>query len=181
MILHKQCFYKIMIFMLLYCFVSCSAKDEIKHRKVISKQVVDSTLINANQYLKRSEEQLIDEFIMRYHWEMQKCTDGLRFWVYKKSKGIKAENKMLATLEYTLSLINGDTCYTSKELGPKRFEIGKYEKESGLNEGVLMMRMGEKAKFIIPSHLGFGLMGDGNKVPKKATLIYDVELINLQK
>ena len=43
------------------------------------------------------------------------------------------------------------------------------------------MKVGDKAKFIIPSHLAFGLLGDENKIPKRATLVYDVELIDVMK
>ncbi|MGE5317418.1 MAG: FKBP-type peptidyl-prolyl cis-trans isomerase, partial [Chloroflexota bacterium] len=40
--------------------------------------------------------------------------------------------------------------------------------------------VGDHAKFVIPSHLGFGLIGDQNKVPPKSTLIYDIELLDLK-
>ncbi|MEI8202301.1 MAG: FKBP-type peptidyl-prolyl cis-trans isomerase [Bacteroidota bacterium] len=166
--------------MIISFITSCDTTDEKQHPKIVPQEKIDSSLVDANQYLNRSEEKVIEEFIKRYHWEMQKRNDGLRYWIYKSGKGMKAKKDMIATVEYTLSLINGDTCYTSKELGPKLFELGKYDKESGLDEGVQMMKLGDKAKFIIPSHLGFGLMGDGNKVPKKATLVYDIELINLK-
>ncbi len=173
-------YYNILILFILSLVVSCNNDNEQVHYKNISQEKVDSSLIGANQYLNRSEEQLIGEFIKRYHWEMQKRDDGLRYWIYEKGKGMKAHKEMVATIEFTLALINGDTCYTSKTLGPKRFVLGKYDKESGLDQGVQMMKLGDKAKFIIPSHLGFGLMGDGDKVPKKATLVYDIELINLK-
>jgi FKBP-type peptidyl-prolyl cis-trans isomerase FkpA len=51
--------------------------------------------------------------------------------------------------------------------------------EAGLEEGILLMHKGGKAKFILPSHLAFGLIGDQNKIPGKSTLIYDVNLIDL--
>jgi len=48
---------------------------------------------------------------------------------------------------------------------------------SGLEEGILYLSEGDKAKIIIPSHLGYGLLGDLDKnIPPKATLIYDIEL-----
>jgi FKBP-type peptidyl-prolyl cis-trans isomerase len=43
----------------------------------------------------------------------------------------------------------------------------------------MLMKEGEKAIFIIPSHLAFGLLGDENKIPKRATLVYDVELVQV--
>ncbi|HOI87851.1 MAG TPA: FKBP-type peptidyl-prolyl cis-trans isomerase, partial [Lentimicrobium sp.] len=73
----------------------------------------------------------------------------------------------------------GDEIYNSDKDGLKEFLIGRGGVESGLEEGILLLRVGDKAKFIIPSHLGFGLLGDQNLVPPKSTLIYDLELISL--
>jgi FKBP-type peptidyl-prolyl cis-trans isomerase FkpA len=42
------------------------------------------------------------------------------------------------------------------------------------------MKQGQKAIFIMPPHLAHGLLGDKNKVPPRATLVYDVELLNLR-
>jgi FKBP-type peptidyl-prolyl cis-trans isomerase len=42
------------------------------------------------------------------------------------------------------------------------------------------MNVGDRAKFIVPSHLAFGLLGDQKMIPPQATLVYDVELINLK-
>jgi FKBP-type peptidyl-prolyl cis-trans isomerase len=52
--------------------------------------------------------------------------------------------------------------------------------ESGLEEVILFLKKGDRAKIIIPSHLAFGLVGDGNKIPAMATLVYDLELIELK-
>jgi len=50
-----------------------------------------------------------------------------------------------------------------------------------LEEGLLLLHQGDKAKFIIPSHLAYGLLGDQKQIPPGATLVYDVELIQLNK
>ena len=72
-------------------------------------------------------------------------------------------------------------CYNSDKDGLKLIELGKAEVESGLEEGILLMKVGDKAKLVIPSHLAFGLLGDENKIPKRATLIYDVELVEIKQ
>jgi FKBP-type peptidyl-prolyl cis-trans isomerase len=43
----------------------------------------------------------------------------------------------------------------------------------------LLLRVGDKARFILPSHLAHGVPGDGVKIPRRATIIYDLELINI--
>ena len=53
--------------------------------------------------------------------------------------------------------------------------------EPGLEEGILFMCEGDRAKFILPSHRAFGLTDDQDKIPPKATLIYDVKLIKIKR
>jgi FKBP-type peptidyl-prolyl cis-trans isomerase len=82
-------------------------------------------------------------------------------------------------LNYTLTLLTGDTVYTSRNDGPLLFEVGKGQVITGLEEAILLLRVGDRAKIIIPSHLAFGLIGDQNKINHKASLVYDVELVSL--
>ena len=79
-----------------------------------------------------------------------------------------------------IRLLNGETIYRSENKGIKEFLIGKGGVESGLEEGILLLHQGDKARFIIPSHLAFGLLGDSDKIPEKASLVYDVELIKIK-
>jgi FKBP-type peptidyl-prolyl cis-trans isomerase len=138
------------------------------------------TLMEVNKKMVLKEDQRIDDFITRYKWQMRKTKTGLRYMIYKKGNGIKAERGKIATINYEVKLLTGELCYTSKTLGPKTFKIGKGGVESGLEEVILFLKKGDRAKIIIPSHLAFGLVGDGNKIPAMATLVYDLELIELK-
>ena len=111
---------------------------------------------------------------------MEKTGTGLRYMIYEHGNGTKADNGKTAELKYSLRLLSGENIYTSDERGLKEFEIGKGGVESGLEEGILFLKKGDHVKFIIPSHLAFGLLGDGDKIPAKATLVYDIELINIK-
>ena len=61
-----------------------------------------------------------------------------------------------------------------------QFVIGEGDEPSGLHEMVKLMRVGAKAKVIIPSYLAYGLVGDDNKIPPSATLFYDLYLVEVQ-
>lgn len=137
-------------------------------------------LIEANKLMVKSEDQRIEDFIRRYGWQMETKGSGLRYMIYHEGKGEKADAGKIAMIDYTLSLLSGDTVYTSENEGIKSIPLGKGTAESGLEEGILLLNVGDKAKFIIPSHLAFGLFGDAKKVPAKATLVYDIELIELK-
>jgi hypothetical protein len=138
------------------------------------------TLINVNKKLVRQETELIDGFITRYNWQMIRTETGLCYMIYHNGNGQLAKPGDKVVINFSVCLINGDTCYSSEKDGPKEFVIGKSLVEKGLEEGILFMHVGNKAKFILPSHLAFGLMGDGNKIPQKAILVYDVELLEIK-
>jgi FKBP-type peptidyl-prolyl cis-trans isomerase len=139
----------------------------------------NNELIEANRHVVKTEAQHIDDFLKRYKWDVTESGSGLRYWIYDDVEGLKASINLVATIEYNVKLITGDMVYSSEHDGLLSFLIGKGEVISGLEEGILLMDVGDKAKFIIPSHLAYGLVGDDNRIPGKATLIYDVKLLEI--
>ncbi len=136
--------------------------------------------MKVNKKLVKSEDEQIADFMERYKWKMKTTGTGLRYMIYGHGTGPQVKNDSEVKFNYTLSLLNGDTCYTSKKEGQKVLHLGKNEAEPGLEEGILLLKSGDRAKFIIPSHLAFGLPGDGKKIPAKATLVYDIELLEVK-
>ncbi|MBM3436919.1 MAG: peptidylprolyl isomerase [Bacteroidetes bacterium] len=159
-------------------FAACSGSETNQNAKSLSD--IDEKLIHANKKLVRTESEQIDDFAARYNWKMQMTGTGLRYLIYVKGNGPGAEAGKIARIGYTVSLLTGEICYSSQEKGPREFIIGRGGVESGLEEGILILRTGDRAKFILPSHLAFGLAGDGDKIPAKAVLVYDVELLELK-
>ncbi len=166
-----SCFLLILIF-------SCQS-NENKSRKPKSKNEIQETLLRVNKQLVENEDERIEDFIKRYKWKMNKTGTGLRYWIYEKGKGKKAENNKVAKFNYSVKLLSGDVVYTSEKNGPKELLIGWRQVESGVEEGILLLRVGDRAKFIVPSHLAFGLQGDQNMIPAKASLVYDIELLEI--
>ncbi len=159
--------------------VSCNQKvEDEKMRKDLTE--LEEPLLKANKQAVVVEQEQIDNFIKRYKWQMNETGSGLRYAIYKKGDGPFAKPGKVAILNYSVMLITGEEIYSSDKDGRKEFLIGKGGVESGLEEGILLLQVGDRAKFIIPSHLGFGLLGDQNKVPPKSTLIYDIELLDLK-
>jgi FKBP-type peptidyl-prolyl cis-trans isomerase len=99
--------------------------------------------------------------------------------VYEKGKGRPVELNTVIKFNYTTELLNGVECYSSDDYGPKQFLVGKGGVESGLEQAVLQLREGDRAKIILPSHLAFGLVGDDDCIPKKAVVIYDLEVLSV--
>ncbi len=156
----------------------CDSKNNEKREN----QNVSSAkaLEKANKYLIRTEYEDIENYIRRHGLKMEETGSGLRYLIYKKGNGKKAEKGKVAVLDYTLSLITGDVIYSSDKNGKKEFKIGQGNVESGLEEAIHYMQVGDKAKLILPAHLGYGLLGDNNKVPPRSTLVYYIELIDIK-
>jgi FKBP-type peptidyl-prolyl cis-trans isomerase FkpA len=141
--------------------------------------MMDDSLLNYNKVVVKTEDQEIEDFIQRYGWKMAKSSTGLRYMIYRHGSGDRAEKGKKVRIMYEVRLINGNLCYSSVEKGPKEFIIGHGGIEAGAEEGILLMRVGDRAKFIVPSHLAFGLLGDQDKIPPKSAIIYDIELIKI--
>lgn len=141
---------------------------------------VKESLIKANRYLIRSEEEDIDDFVRRRGWKMEKTGTGLRYSIETAGKGNKARYGQRVTLAYKVLLLTGDVIYDSNELGYKQFTVGRGGVETGLEEGILLLRKGDKAKFILPSHLAYGLLGDSEKIPPRTPIVYLIEVVDIQ-
>jgi len=136
-------------------------------------------LIQANRGLVTIDQERIASYANRHQWDMQTSKTGLWYQIYEHGSGDSAKTGMVAHINYSVSLLDGTLCYTSDSTGEKSFLIGQGGVESGLEEAILMMRIGDKARFIMPPHLAHGLLGDEKKIPARSTIVYQVDLINL--
>ncbi len=145
-----------------------------------SERAQKETLMNINQQLVEKDTKTITAFVEQKGWQMHATQSGLWYMIYRNGQGDKATTGKLAELAYTVSLLDGTTCYSSDQSGTKTFRLGEGGVETGLEEGVLLMRVGDKARFIMPPHLAHGLSGDGDCIPRRAIIVYDVELLILK-
>lgn len=176
----KQWFLLVIFFIGMLVFQSCNNKKVGREPKPLNQDQVTEKLVEANKAAIDVENKQIDNLIDSLGWNMIKTTTGLRYEIIEKGNGPKAEFGKIAIFDYETKLLNGEIIYSSKQLGPKEFRIGSGGVESGLEEGILLLNDGDKARFVIPSYLAHGLSGDQDKIPPMATLIYTIELIDLK-
>jgi FKBP-type peptidyl-prolyl cis-trans isomerase FkpA len=167
----------LIILSLLTLFTQCNSNNSGKSLKDPSRY--KEPLIKANKEIVREENEQIDDFIRRHNWEMETTSTGLRIMITKHGIGAIAQPGKTVKLSYVLTLLTGDTVYTALKDGPLVFDAGKGQVISGLEEAILLLRVGDRAKIIIPSHLAFGLIGDQKKIHSKASLVYDMEFISM--
>jgi cyclophilin family peptidyl-prolyl cis-trans isomerase len=111
----------------------------------------------------------------------EKTDSGLRYKIIQKGDGKKAEKGKTVSVHYKGQLADGtvfDSSYKRNE--PIDFELGAGQVISGWDEGVSLLQIGDKARFVIPSNLGYGSRGAGGVIPPDATLIFDVELMAIK-
>jgi peptidyl-prolyl cis-trans isomerase A (cyclophilin A) len=111
----------------------------------------------------------------------EKTASGLRYKFIQKGDGKKAEKGKTVSVHYSGSLEDGrvfDNSYSRKK--PIEFPLGKGHVIEGWDEGIALLQVGDKARFVIPSHLGYGAQGAGGAIPPNATLIFDVELMDVK-
>ena len=103
---------------------------------------------------------------------------GLRYQILQKGDGKKATKGAGVSVHYKGQLLDGtvfDSSYKRKE--PIDFNVGVGQVISGWDEGIQLLQVGDKARFVIPSNLAYGSAGAGGVIPPDATLIFDVELM----
>ena len=106
---------------------------------------------------------------------------NLKIEVLKEGAGEGAKNGDRVTVHYVGTLEDGTKFDSSVDRGqPFVFTLGIGQVIKGWDLGVLNMKVGEKRKLVIPSELGYGDIGTpGGPIPPKATLIFEVELLNI--
>lgn len=106
---------------------------------------------------------------------------GLRYKIIQKGSGLQAENGKTVSVHYKGSLTDGtvfDSSYKRNE--PIDFPLGMGNVIQGWDEGIALLQIGDKARFVIPPNLGYGAQGAGGVIPPDATLVFDVELMDVK-
>lgn len=126
---------------------------------------------------KASTEAELDKLAKGFH----KTSSGLRYQILKKGNGIQATKGVTVSVHYKGQLSDDtvfDSSYKRKE--PIEFKLGMGQVIAGWDEGISLLRVGDKARFVIPSNLGYGNRGAGGAIPPNANLIFDVELVDIK-
>jgi peptidylprolyl isomerase len=110
---------------------------------------------------------------------------GLRMTDSKIGTGATPRTDQICVMHYTGWLYQngtrGQKFDSSLDRGkPFEFVIGRRRVIAGWDEGVATMKVGGKRTLIIPPELGYGARGAGNVIPPNATLIFDVELLDVK-
>ena len=98
-------------------------------------------------------------------------------------EGLEAEKFDILTVNYTGKLEDGTVFDSSKNPGrdPFRFTVGAGQVIQGWEEGFIGMKIGGTRTLTIPSEMGYGARGAGDVIPPNATLVFEIELLEVDK
>ncbi|NQX99853.1 MAG: peptidylprolyl isomerase [Flavobacteriaceae bacterium] len=126
---------------------------------------------------KRKQNELLDKVSAGY----DQTQSGLRYKIIQNGDGKQATKGAMVSVHYKGQLLDGtvfDSSYKRKQ--PIDFALGVGQVIAGWDEGIQLLKVGDKARFVIPSNLAYGERGAGGVIPPDATLIFDVELMNVK-
>ena len=165
---------------IVFLFLSC---DNVKNRKdspVIDEKQLELSLEEMNRKMLQYESELIDNYVEKNNLNVIKTGTGLRYQLVEEGYGDLIKKGDIVTLQYELRLLSGELLYSSDNEGNKTFLVSRGGVESGLEEAVLKFRMNSEAILILPPHLAHGLIGDGNRIPPKAILVYSIKVVDIK-
>ena len=128
------------------------------------------------------EEDLEIRLYLEQHKEYnpQITGSGLRYIPLKTTNGELAAPGRDAHVQYKVTFLDGEKVYETAADEVDIFRVDKSNIETGIQEGIKKMKVGERSILIIPSHLAHGLIGDMDKIPPLTTLVVDIELLKLE-
>jgi peptidyl-prolyl cis-trans isomerase A (cyclophilin A) len=143
---------------------------------------VEAFRVFENARAKREEEakKAAQEALDKLAAGFDQTDSGLRYKIIQKGSGAQAEKGKSVSVHYEGSLDNGqvfDSSYRRKD--PITFTLGIGQVIQGWDEGIALLKEGDKARFVIPSYLGYGERGAGGVIPANATLVFDVEMVKV--
>lgn len=150
-------------------------KEEFEKLKFEEKKQYELFLEDA----KVKEDSLLTEYIKKNNINVKPTESGLYLIKESSINGNQISIGSVVEVHYILSLIDGTLIQSSYEMGqPIKLTVGKNEVIPAWEEALQLMKVGEKAKLIIPSKLAYGAQGAGQIIPPYSTLIFEIEVIS---
>jgi FKBP-type peptidyl-prolyl cis-trans isomerase FkpA len=169
-----QIFYTVIL-----SFIVCSCGNNAIEPNKAKEDKTGETFVRVNKLMIKNDVELIKAYTKRHNWNLTETESGLWFEIFQKGQTKKVQKGDKVTFNYSLELLDGTLCYSSDSSGVKQVTAGAGNIENGLDEGLQLMNEGDKARFILPPHLAYGLSGDQKCIPPRSVVVYIVEVLKV--
>lgn len=151
-------------------------KEELKEQPQVNWTKENSTKMGEEMAIR--EELDIKVFIASHpDYQFEMTGTGLRIDIYEHSeKGDSLVPGDVVDIEYQIKLLDGTICYGTDEDEVEEVVVDRSEIETGVQEALKLLKEGDKARLIIPSHIAHGLIGDRDKIPPLTVLFLDIKV-----
>ena len=154
--------------------------DSFVTRKALEERKAQSDLAMAET--QKNETTAIEAYAASSGLKYTKTESGLYYSITKATNGPKASKGEQVETNYTGKLLNGKVFDTNAKTGkPFAFVLGAQQVIMGWDEIFSILHEGEKATIILPSSLAYGAQGAGADIEPYASLVFDVELLKVNK
>ena len=168
---NRKVFY-LAVYITVFIFsLACRSGNENKN---IAYKPTKNDLVDMNNFLVQKDRERIQSFFERKGLSLTETSTGLWYNIIKEGTGALFKDNDIVRYEYDCSLLDGTNCYSSQKT---EIQIGKSELPAGLYEGLKLLKSEGEAIFILPPNLSYGLIGDGKKIPPRATLVYTIRVL----
>ena len=164
----------------------------IKVREIENEQVVIDRLVG--EQLEKDKVK-INEYLVNNNLEATETEEGVSVVTLKKGNGKYPASGDKVGVNYVLRLLDGtiiDTSYEelakenglynpNRDYAPYSFTLGNREVIQGWDVAIPNVDQGGKARLLIPSKLGYGSRNTGGPIPPNSVLVFDVEVVELNK
>lgn len=121
------------------------------------------------------------EFVEKNWPEAKKTSTGIRYLILQEGHGEMPKAGQKIEVLYVGRLLNGTVFdQTADREHPFPFRVGRQMVIDGWDQTLPLMKLGEKRLMIIPPELAYGTRGQPPKIPRNATLVFEVELIDIK-
>ena len=156
--------------------VEFDAPKVFKEAQVKAREIADKK----NKEKELELEKLSKEFNAQID-KAEQTESGLKYLITKPGKGEKHKSGQTVSVHYAGYLMSGEKFDSSFDRNqPIEFPVGTGRVIKGWDEGIMLLNVGTKARLIIPSELVYGSRGAGGVIPPNATLVFDVELVEIK-
>ena len=152
-------------------------QDVVTREEIMQEQ---ANFMQEMQERQQNEPQIIADYIAENNITVKPTAEGLYVIVKKKGTGAKVAMGREVSMHYTGKLLDGTTFDSSVGGEPLSYTVGRMSLIRGWEEGVMGQPEGTQLQIVMPSALGYGSQGAGERIPPYSPLVFDIEIVSVK-